>query len=81
MAARKFFAEFFGSENQVQITTEVDDEKRRVSISNSGRFRQRNKRRKELQKDTFSPQSSMSTDRSREIEGNLQNSENIQKIK
>ena len=78
MAARKFFAELFGSKNQVQITTEVNDEKRRVSISNSGRFRQRNKRRKELQKDTFSPQGTISIDHS---EGSLQHSESIQKIK
>lgn len=76
MAARKFFAELFGSKSQVQVTTEVNDEKRRVSISNSGRFRQRNKRRRELQKDTFSPHNPISLDCGKEIES-FQQSENV----
>lgn len=77
MAARKFFAELFGSRNQVQVTAEVNDEKRRFSISNSGRFRQRNKRRNELQKDTFLPHNSIAIDCGKEVERNFQHNENV----
>ena len=80
MSARNFFSELFGSKSQVQITTGVNDEKRRVSISNSGRFRQKNKRRKQLQKDTFSPQSPVSSGINIETEINFKQSERVQNL-
>lgn len=55
MSARKFFAELFGSKNQMEITTQTEEQSsnRRLSISKSGKFRQRNKNRSEIQQDTF----------------------------
>lgn len=60
MSARKFFADLFGNKNQIEITTQIDEQSdnRRLSVSNSGRFRQKNKNRVEIQKDTFRSPSS-----------------------
>lgn len=55
MAARRLFTELFSSKSQADNSVEQDLGRRRVSISHSGRFKQKNMRRKEIQKDTFVP--------------------------
>lgn len=55
MTARRFLAELFSNKNQGDKSVEQDGGRRRLSVSHSGKFRQKNLRRKEIQKDTFVP--------------------------